>query len=359
MKKATLYIRPDSFLLNNNMFNAKTFGNRMKSDGYPFVELKKKLADFGVDLSTQDINKPEDSTYIFCLDYPHHFKNFKKQAHQFLYLIITEPEIYCPESWDPVYHGNFDKVFTYNPRFGFSEKYKKYTFAIDLGFYKFPEKANLKDFESRKLCALVANAVLAVPQKHPDSLLHERYKIISWFGKHHPTELDFYSSVCKEKDYYCLFRGIGLVKKILPAYFYKKFVAFKQRDLIHVFRGTIDPLEKINELKKYRFYICYENIKNNEGYITEKIFDCFYAHCIPIYLGANNIADVIPASCFINARKFKDTEEMYAFIKNMPYNDYIKYIESIDAFLGSGQLQGFSVETYADTLVAEMNLKNN
>src|SRR5438552_18509328 len=122
MEKATLYVRPDNFLLNNNIFNAGSFGKRMKSDGYPFVELKKKLSEFDIELSTQDINKPENSKYIFCLDYTHHFSNFIKQQGQFLYLIISEPEIYTPESWNPVYHEKFERIFTYSSRFGFNEK---------------------------------------------------------------------------------------------------------------------------------------------------------------------------------------------------------------------------------------------
>ena len=52
-----------------------------------------------------------------------------------------------------------------------------------------------------------------------------------------------------------------------------------------------------------------------DGYLTEKIFDCFYTGTIPIYLGAPDILDYVPGSAFIDCRKFKTWKEMldYAF----------------------------------------------
>jgi hypothetical protein len=346
-------------LLNNNIFNSKSLGNRIKSDGYPFVELKKKLKEYEIDLSTQDINKPEDSKYIFCLDLPHHFQNFKKQANQFLYLIITEPEIYCPESWNPIYHSVFDKIFTYSNRFGFNSKYSKYTFAIDFEFYSPPQIDTRSEFENKKLCALVASAVSAIKQHHPNSLLYERYKMITWFGKYHQNDFDFYSPVGKEKDYYAMFRGKNLVKKILPKQFYEYMILKRQKDLIRVYKGQIKPLDKVLELKKYKFYVCYENFKDLDGYLTEKIFDCFYATCIPIYQGASNVKDLIPQDCYILRENFKSNEDLYAYIKNINYNDYLNYTNATIKFLNSQQQKKFTVAAYADSIISQLELKRN
>ena len=52
--------------------------------------------------------------------------------------------------------------------------------------------------------------------------------------------------------------------------------------------------------KNISFAICYENARDIPGYITEKIFDCFFAGCVPIYWGgAPNVTDHIPANTFI------------------------------------------------------------
>jgi len=44
---------------------------------------------------------------------------------------------------------------------------------------------------------------------------------------------------------------------------------------------------KIEYLKQYRFNLCPEN-SNNDGYVTEKIFEAISSGCIPIYWGSNN-----------------------------------------------------------------------
>ena len=44
---------------------------------------------------------------------------------------------------------------------------------------------------------------------------------------------------------------------------------------------------KLEYLHQFKFNLCPEN-SNNEGYVTEKIFDALNAGCIPIYWGSNN-----------------------------------------------------------------------
>lgn len=50
---------------------------------------------------------------------------------------------------------------------------------------------------------------------------------------------------------------------------------------------------------KYKFIICFEN-SYNDGYITEKIFNCLFADTIPIYSGSSIIHNFINKDCFIN-----------------------------------------------------------
>jgi hypothetical protein len=59
------------------------------------------------------------------------------------------------------------------------------------------------------------------------------------------------------------------------------------------FRHNDDSLQinynddKIEYLKQFKFNLCPENSDNN-GYVTEKIFDAIKAGCIPIYWGSEN-----------------------------------------------------------------------
>ena len=57
--------------------------------------------------------------------------------------------------------------------------------------------------------------------------------------------------------------------------------------------------ELLNVMNKYKFILCFENSYGN-GYITEKIFNCFFAKCIPIYKGSPIISNYINNEAFIS-----------------------------------------------------------
>lgn len=108
--------------------------------------------------------------------------------------------------------------------------------------------------------------------------------------------------------------------------------------------GLVENKEHI--LKNYKFCICFENTKNMNGYVTEKIFDCMHAGCIPIYLGAPNITQYVPADCFIDMRNFKNYEELQKFIMHMSEETYAIYIKNIKQFLSSENAKLFSIENF-------------
>ena len=82
----------------------------------------------------------------------------------------------------------------------------------------------------------------------------------------------------------------------------------------------------------------YENA-GFDGYVTEKIFDAWFAGCVPVYLGAPNVTDYIPAETFIDRNRFNGYEELYRFLKTMPEKQYRSYVEAIEEFLGGGKDQ--------------------
>lgn len=114
-----------------------------------------------------------------------------------------------------------------------------------------------------------------------------------------------------------------------------------------IYRGECDS--KYDVLSKYEFCLCFENMAMS-GYITEKIFDCFYAGTIPCYLGAPDIEALIPPETYIDARQFSTSEEMWDFAKNMTSSEkeqlrkagkeflmgqsFLKYFNSIENVIG-------------------------
>ena len=64
-------------------------------------------------------------------------------------------------------------------------------------------------------------------------------------------------------------------------------------------RRYLGPLQdKRDGLAEYRYSIAIENCCER-GYVTEKLFDCFLCNCVPIYLGAPDVAEIYPAGAFL------------------------------------------------------------
>ena len=79
--------------------------------------------------------------------------------------------------------------------------------------------------------------------------------------------------------------------------------------------------DKLLTLSAYRFSLCFENMPM-AGYLTEKIFDCLYAGTVPVYLGAPDIDELIPAEAFVDMRNFDSYAEMLTFVQGMSHADW-------------------------------------
>lgn len=115
-----------------------------------------------------------------------------------------------------------------------------------------------------------------------------------------------------------------------------------------VYKGEVDDKEK--KLREYKFVLCLENTLF-PGYITEKIFDCFFAQTVPVYLGAPDIEQYIPKNTFINISDFKNTEELDTFLRSIDEATYKKYLKNIDTFLKSESYAKFSHEKFAADII--------
>jgi hypothetical protein len=107
------------------------------------------------------------------------------------------------------------------------------------------------------------------------------------------------------------------------------------------YRGEVPVFDKVSTLANYRFALCFENTAF-PGYVTEKIFDCFVAGCIPIYLGAPDIKDLVPASSFIDARDFRDFAGMESFLRTLKPEVAREYVAAAADFMSSKRAERFT-----------------
>ncbi|KAF9923094.1 hypothetical protein FBU30_006789 [Linnemannia zychae] len=67
-------------------------------------------------------------------------------------------------------------------------------------------------------------------------------------------------------------------------------------------------------MSKYPFGLAAEH-SNCASYVTEKIYDVLAAGAIPIYFGASDIADFVPEGSYIDARKFKNYDDLVEHLR--------------------------------------------
>jgi len=229
--------------------------------------------------------------------------------------ILMEPPTTVAEIYAPPFLSFCDKVLTWDDSLVDNKKFFKF-------FYYNLEQMdrNLVPFHQKKLLTMV---VAHKTSSHPKELYSERLKVIHYFEKQTGNDFEFY--------------GYGWGKAGYRTY-----------------RGTVQDKHRI--LKQYRFSICYENMKDVQGYITEKIFDCFAAGCVPIYWGASNVTAYIPKNCFIARQNFASMDDLMNYLRNMKEVEYNHYLKNIRLFLESKQAQKFTQTNFCNTLVECLQL---
>jgi hypothetical protein len=315
--------------------------NRMLTDStseigdelaYPMVYMARRLREMGHVVNTLDMQPLEQFDAAVFLDHPtflnSRFRELRKLHRTKLYLWMLENPAHRPDNYWRWNHRAFDKVFTWNPEWVDQRKYFQLYLTV-----KIPENFRINPAEKKFFCVTV------VSQKysgHPQELYSERVRGIHWFEREHPDQFDLYGSGW-DRIY---FTGKLARFNMFLQRAYAKFPALK-RSRFPSHRGMVPRKNAV--MRQYKFAMAYENA-SFPGYITEKIFDAFFAGCVPVYIGAPNVTDYIPAETFIDRRKFASYDQLYRYMANMPENEYLAYLRAIEEFVNSNRIKPFSPE---------------
>ncbi len=134
--------------------------------------------------------------------------------------------------------------------------------------------------------------------------------------------------------------------------FYKRF----NKSIRSAYRGTIPAgtEQKLKVLEKYKFVLCFENTAF-PGYITEKLFDSFFAGCIPIYYGAPDITKLVPLNTFIDFRNFPNYRDLEEYLLLMSNNEVEGFRKAAVDFLASSDFEKFTNTTYIKQILSALD----
>jgi len=123
-------------------------------------------------------------------------------------------------------------------------------------------------------------------------------------------------------------------------------------EILSVYKGV--ARSKLETLARYKFALCYENMAM-PGYVTEKLFDCFFAGTIPVYLGAPDVREYVPDDTFIDMRRFIAYRDLYDFLLRMPDSRTEGYRNAARQFLSSDRFHPFSRQKLVDEVEEDLS----
>lgn len=318
-------------LQRNNIFDLSDSGNR---DGCfePYVLLREKFLAHGVVINTADVNHANKVRFELQMDVQTLVKSNIPS-----YVMLHEPPQIRPINQSKSLLAKYRRIFTWRDDLVDGQRYIKLNLPNNIVVN------NSRGWQGRdRLCCMIA-ANKTVPHASPLLLYSERVGAIRWFERRAPQDFDLFGLGwdAPAARHGLVGRMIGRLKRYIP----------KRTGLVFFpsYRGKV--ASKLETMQKYRFCICYENVRDLPGHITEKIFDSFFAGCIPVYWGASNVGSHIPEDCFIDRRKFTSHEELYKFMVSITETEYTAYQERVAEFLTSERAKPFSAETFAETIV--------
>jgi hypothetical protein len=303
----------------------------------PFWLMREKFNAQGVILNTMDVNGMGPIAFELHVDVQTH-KPFVPA-----FLFLWETTAICPDNASETLHSDYRLIFTWDDQLVDGCRYVKYRLPVLRHLSPF----SIFGWNGRDsfCCVIAGNKTVNNGDKR--ELYSKRIETIRWFERHAPYAFDLYGNGWDRSP--ARLRRLNRLSDKLWLKVSPYLNGMFKRRPFPSYRGTV--ANKHETLLRYRFSICYENVSELSGYITEKIFDCFFAGCVPVYWGASNIYDYVPRECFVDRRQFDNHESLFAFLTSMTETDYIKYQQAIQTFLESYSAELFYAEAFASNIV--------
>lgn len=256
------------------------------------------------------------------------------------YIILLECASITPKAYAEKTLAKSDHIFSWS-----KEQLKKTNSTMLFFPQNIPPEIEFNNSQRSKFsCIISANK--SIRNKKLNSLYNERIKTIRWFEKNQPNNFDLYGrgwsmpAASHSKMSNASKKLVGIIGSFLGVVFFPSYL------------GEIK--EKSQILNQYKFCFCYENASIYDGYITEKIFDCFLAGCIPIYWGAPDIQDYIPPNCYIDRRNYKNHQQLFEYLSSLTDTQLKEYQRNIYNFLKSEKTIPFTAEYFAKTIANQI-----
>lgn len=173
---------------------------------------------------------------------------------------------------------------------------------------------NIK-YEDKKLLCNISGYKYSLSK---DELYTKRLAVIKYFQKNHVNDFTFYGQGKWKRLSFCNYGGK---------------VSSKSETYHH-----------------FKFALALENAQNVDGYVSEKIIDCFLAGIVPIYMRSGNIDQYIPKDCYIDYGTFDSVDSLLKYLYQMNKETYMGYLERGKRYILSEDCERYKENNYLHNL---------
>lgn len=352
-RKITLYIDPSSpRFLGDRLFDVgetQYVGSDLLA---PYVHLREALAAHGVAVHTADYLPEEGaaegaSLYVAITN----LKNYRRLAARRDVVLSACIAMECPVVDPSLYRGlrraqhAFKRVLSWSD----SASLERFVGApLDCEPFFWPQSYGdvhepiWRQADRRFLVMINSNKL---PALYWNELYTERLRAVAFFSEH--GEIDLYGTGWDRAPLRLGHTWVPWTLRRLRMAALDGWDRLRPDPLLvaarRAYRGR--AASKAETLGQYTFALCFEN-SVLKGWITEKIFDCFFSGTIPVYWGAPDVEAHIPADCFIDMRQFSGYDELRSYLKSLGEADVRRYKEAARDFLRSPRYYPFSKEAF-------------
>ncbi len=317
--------------------------------------MRQYAIDHGIELHTEDVIAKHHLKPNFGLHIESNSVNVGKTSPE--YLIRFETPLTVPLNADQQFLNRFQGIFTWDLDLlegkGFNAEYTQVSKdrLIEVRTPN-PLPRELKSswtiptYEERQIfCCLIGS------NRHANlldsrELYSQRAKAIRWFEKYKPHAFELYGNGWRVPE-----KRLGFIGKM--RYRLEKVIPFLMgRPVFPSYRGPAKSKQSV--LLQAKFCICFENARDIRGYLTEKIFDCFFAGCIPIYWGEPNVEQWIPKECFIDFRKFKSYSSLVEYLETVTRTEFTAMQKAGQEFIQSERFKLHTSEAFAQSIIQKI-----
>jgi len=327
------FVPPSSEFLKNALFEGRREGSGAHSPNAHwldcYVALREKAKAHNIIMNTADLIPPEQADIVVYMlqPTPKEIIEFKRQnPRKKALVILLETSLGAAYAFDPRNHESFDAVLTYKLRLVDHKKY----FPMRPRAYERSRIRVGKPFAERRVGCLVG-----VNRKF-------RYRSGIMVGR-----AGWHFSLSHRLDYvFCpgeLLTYRSRVGRLCTQYSPGIFDIYGEGwEIYPETRNRCLGIPKVSTIEYiggYRYYFAFENHRDEESLISERIWDSLWGDAVPVYYGNPNLSKYVPKECFIDATDFASPSEMLAWLTQASEREWSKYHDAGRAFLYSRAIE--------------------